>query len=50
MHLTQGGNRIVFGEVVEKLRGVGVSLESLPVDLPLISAIDPNDPLKAFEN
>ncbi|KAM7480714.1 hypothetical protein LguiB_005297 [Lonicera macranthoides] len=41
---------IVFEEVVEKLRGVGVSLESLPVDMPLISAIDPNDPLKAFEN
>ncbi|KAM7500726.1 hypothetical protein LguiA_025140 [Lonicera macranthoides] len=50
LHLTRCGNRIVFEEVVEKLRGVGVSLESLPVDMPLISAMDPNDPLKAFEN
>lgn len=43
------GNRIVFEEVVKKLKDEGVSLETLHVDLPLISEINPNDPLKAFE-
>ncbi|XP_021749307.1 GDSL esterase/lipase At5g45920-like [Chenopodium quinoa] len=50
LHLAQGGNRIVFEEVVKKLKEVGVSLELLPVDLPLFSEINPQDPLKAFEN
>ncbi|XP_056175758.1 GDSL esterase/lipase At5g45920 isoform X2 [Syzygium oleosum] len=50
LHLTQTGNRIVFDEVIMKLRDVGLSLESLPVDLPLISDIDPSNPLKSFEN
>jgi hypothetical protein len=50
LHLTQSGNRIVFDEVVKKLMNEeGLSLENLPVDLPLISEIDPNDPLKAFQ-
>ena len=49
MHLGQSGNRIVFEEVVMKLREADVSLEKLPVDLPLFSEIDPKDPLKAFE-
>lgn len=49
LHLTQSGNRIVFEEVVLKLREAGSSLENLPVDLPLIAEIDPNDPLKAFQ-
>lgn len=49
MHLSQAGNRIVFEEVVAKLKKAGLSVEKLPVDLPLISEIDPNDPLKAFE-
>lgn len=49
LHLTQRGNRIVFEEVVGTLRGEGLSLETLPVDLPLIAEIDPNDPLKAFK-
>ncbi|XP_048325891.1 GDSL esterase/lipase At5g45920 isoform X2 [Ziziphus jujuba] len=49
LHLTQMGNRIVFEEVVKKLKDEGVSLETLHVDLPLISEINPNDPLKAFE-
>nr|XP_011460297.1 PREDICTED: GDSL esterase/lipase At5g45920-like [Fragaria vesca subsp. vesca] len=48
LHLTPLGNRFVFEEVVAKLRDEGLSLESLPVDLPLIADIDPNDPLKAF--
>ncbi|PRQ29095.1 putative SGNH hydrolase-type esterase domain-containing protein [Rosa chinensis] len=49
LHLTLRGNRLVFEEVVAKLRDEGLSLESLPVDLPLIADIDPNDPLKAFQ-
>ncbi|KAF7120342.1 hypothetical protein RHSIM_Rhsim13G0185300 [Rhododendron simsii] len=48
LHLTQSGNRIVFEEVIKKLRDAGLSLDTLEVDLPLIAAIDPNDPLKAF--
>ncbi|KAI3439995.1 SGNH_hydro domain-containing protein [Psidium guajava] len=50
LHLTQTGNKIVFEEVIMKLRDVGLSLESLPVDLPLIGDIDPSNPLKSFEN
>ncbi|KAK2994559.1 hypothetical protein RJ640_017288 [Escallonia rubra] len=49
LHLTRGGNMIVFEEVVKQLRGSGLSLETLLVDLPLITAIDPNDPLKSFK-
>lgn len=49
LHLTQIGNRVVFEEVVKKLRDEGVSPENLPADLPLISEIDPNDPIKAFQ-
>lgn len=50
LHLTESGNKIVFEEVVMKLEEQGLSLETLPVDLPLIANIDPNDPLKAFQN
>lgn len=49
LHLTPRGNRLVFEEVVAKLRDEGLSLERLPVDLPLIADIDPNDPLKSFQ-
>ncbi|KAJ4703608.1 GDSL esterase/lipase family [Melia azedarach] len=49
LHLNQTGNRVVFEEVVMKLNEKGLSLEKLPVDLPLISEIEPNNPLKAFE-
>ncbi|KAF8409008.1 hypothetical protein HHK36_005079 [Tetracentron sinense] len=49
LHLTQSGNKIVFEEVVERLRKEGLSLETLPADLPLLSEIDPRDPLKAFQ-
>ncbi|XP_052203721.1 GDSL esterase/lipase At5g45920 [Diospyros lotus] len=49
LHLTQGGNRIVFEEVIKKMGEVGLSLETLPVDLPPLAEIDPNDPLKAFQ-
>ncbi|RDY05877.1 GDSL esterase/lipase [Mucuna pruriens] len=48
LHLSQSGNQVVFEEVITKLRDEGLSLESLPVDLPLIADIDPNDPLKSF--
>jgi len=48
LHLTNGGNQLVFEEVIKKLRDEGLSLESIPVDLPLVSDIDPNEPLKAF--
>lgn len=50
LHLTEGGNMIVFEEVTRRLEEAGISLESLAVDLPLFSEIDPNDPLKAFES
>ncbi|KAJ4846869.1 hypothetical protein Tsubulata_011873 [Turnera subulata] len=50
LHLAETGNKIVFEEVVKKLKEQGLSLETLPVDLPLIGNIDPENPLKAFEN
>jgi hypothetical protein len=40
----------VFEEVVKKLKEQGTSVENLPVDLPLIANIDPQDPLKAFQD
>lgn len=49
LHLNQTGNRVVFEEVVMKLKENDLSLEKLPVDLPLISEIDPKEPLKAFD-
>ncbi|XP_062095870.1 GDSL esterase/lipase At5g45920 [Humulus lupulus] len=49
LHLTPSGNRIVFDEVVRKLMEEGLSLETLKIDLPIISEIDPNDPLKSFQ-
>ncbi|KAJ1393993.1 SGNH hydrolase-type esterase domain [Sesbania bispinosa] len=48
LHLTQGGAQVFFEEVIRKLRDGGLCLESMPVDLPLISDIDHNDPMKAF--
>ncbi|CAL5346145.1 unnamed protein product [Camellia sinensis] len=48
LHLSQSGNKIVFEEVIGKLKEVGLSQETLPIDLPLIAEIDPNDPLKQF--
>ncbi|XP_020595894.1 GDSL esterase/lipase At5g45920 [Phalaenopsis equestris] len=50
LHFTASGNKILFEEVVEKLKESGFSPDALPVDLPLLSEIDPKDPLKAFEN
>ncbi|XP_010279161.1 PREDICTED: GDSL esterase/lipase At5g45920-like [Nelumbo nucifera] len=50
LHLTSIGNKLVFEEVVERLSQGGLSLETLPVDLPLLADIDPRDPLKAFQD
>lgn len=50
MHLNKGGQRVVFEEIILGLKGAGLSLETLPVDLPLIAEIDPKDPMKSFEN
>ncbi|XP_060191262.1 GDSL esterase/lipase At5g45920 isoform X1 [Lycium barbarum] len=49
LHLSQTGNKIVFEEILEALKKKGLSLETLPIDLPDITEIDPNDPLKSFE-
>ncbi|KAI4306405.1 hypothetical protein L6164_029685 [Bauhinia variegata] len=49
LHLAKSGNRVVFEEVISKLKDVGVLPEALPVDLPLLADIDPNDPLKSFQ-
>ncbi|KAG6581348.1 GDSL esterase/lipase, partial [Cucurbita argyrosperma subsp. sororia] len=49
LHLSRNGNTIVFEEVVQKLKEEGLSPEMLPADLPLLSEMDYNDPLKAFE-
>jgi len=48
LHLTPSGNRLVFEELVVKLRDEGLSPENLPVDLPLFTEIDIDDPLKSF--
>ncbi|XP_077228997.1 SGNH hydrolase-type esterase superfamily protein [Tasmannia lanceolata] len=50
LHLTASGNRIVFEEVVEKLKQESLSLETLALDLPLFFDIDAKDPLKTFRN
>lgn len=50
LHLSQNGSKVVFEEVIGRLREEGISLETLPFDLPLITEIDPNDPLKSFDN
>ncbi|KAK4399197.1 GDSL esterase/lipase [Sesamum angolense] len=49
LHLTGDGNKVVFEEVIGQLQEGGISLETLPADLPLWAEIDPNDPLKCFE-
>lgn len=50
LHLSSTGNNMVYEEIVTRLKEEGLSLENLQVDLPLISDIDPNDPLKAFQH
>ncbi|KAJ4981615.1 hypothetical protein NE237_032452 [Protea cynaroides] len=50
LHLTPSGNRVVFDEVVVKLRQEGLSLETLPVHLPLLADMDQSDPLRSFKD
>ncbi|CAA7402577.1 unnamed protein product [Spirodela intermedia] len=50
LHLTPDGNKIVFENLVEIIRHHGVSPEILPADLPLLTQIDPHDPLKSFDH
>ncbi|MCL7035420.1 hypothetical protein MKW94_021614, partial [Papaver nudicaule] len=50
LHLTPNGNKIVYEEVIKKLTKEGLNVETLSADLPLLSQIDPCDPLKAFQN
>lgn len=50
LHLTEKGSKVLFEEVVPRLKEEGISLESLPADQPLLSDIDAKDPLKSFEN
>ncbi|CAA0817827.1 GDSL esterase/lipase [Striga hermonthica] len=49
LHLTQDGNKVVFEEVIARLREKQIRPDTLPSDLPLLDEIDPNDPLKSFE-
>ncbi|KAL1834123.1 hypothetical protein DCAR_0104288 [Daucus carota subsp. sativus] len=49
LHLTCQGNKLVFDELISTLRKEGLSLDTLPMDLPALCEIDPNDPLKSFE-
>ncbi|XP_039123876.1 GDSL esterase/lipase At5g45920 isoform X1 [Dioscorea cayenensis subsp. rotundata] len=48
LHLTALGNRIVFEEVVLKLKEKGISLEAVPIDLPLFTDIDTDNPHKSL--
>ncbi|KZV53217.1 GDSL-motif lipase/hydrolase family protein [Dorcoceras hygrometricum] len=50
LHLTENGNKVVFEEVVARLKEQGISPETLPADHPLLSDIDAEDPIKSFEN
>ncbi|GER24475.1 GDSL esterase/lipase [Striga asiatica] len=49
LHLTRDGNKVVFEEVIARLREKQIRPDTLPSDLPLLDDIDPNDPLKSFE-
>ncbi|KAL8460601.1 hypothetical protein ACS0TY_032213 [Phlomoides rotata] len=50
LHLTPNGNKVVFEEVIAQLKDQKISPDNLPPDLPLFSQIDPNDPVKSFQN
>ncbi|KAI4374147.1 hypothetical protein MLD38_012176 [Melastoma candidum] len=49
LHLTETGNRIVFEEVIVKLKENGLTAEHMPVELPRIGDIDPINPLESFK-
>ncbi|KAK8955320.1 GDSL esterase/lipase [Platanthera guangdongensis] len=46
LHFTASGNGILFEEVVAKFKEMGVSIDNLPIDLPLFDKLDSYDPLK----
>uniref|UniRef100_A0A0D3GD10 Uncharacterized protein n=1 Tax=Oryza barthii TaxID=65489 RepID=A0A0D3GD10_9ORYZ len=41
--------RVVFEEVVFALKDASLGLEALPADLPLFCDMDPNNPVKSFD-
>lgn len=49
LHLSRVGNKVVFEEVTNTLKGEGIGAEDLVVDLPLIEDVDPKKPLTAFD-
>ncbi|KAL6493789.1 hypothetical protein OROGR_031698 [Orobanche gracilis] len=49
LHLAEKGNKLVFTELIKVLAEEQISAETLPADLPLYYQIDPNDPLRVFE-
>uniref|UniRef100_A0A0D9WM44 Uncharacterized protein n=1 Tax=Leersia perrieri TaxID=77586 RepID=A0A0D9WM44_9ORYZ len=49
LHLTPCGNRLVFEEVVFALKDASLGLDALPADLPLFCEMDPNNPVKSFD-
>jgi hypothetical protein len=50
LHLTAGGNRIVFDELVNVLNGISfLRADKLPMDFPPFSDIDPKNPGVAFQ-
>ncbi|KAG2286152.1 hypothetical protein Bca52824_045756 [Brassica carinata] len=50
LHLSRVGNKVVFEEVTNTLKGEGIGAEDLVVDLPLIEDVDPKKPLTAFDD
>ncbi|XP_078174870.1 SGNH hydrolase-type esterase superfamily protein [Carex rostrata] len=50
LHFTTLGNKVLFDEVVNTLKDLGLSDEKLPADLPYFYEVDPNDPSKTFGN
>lgn len=40
---------MVFEEVVFALKDASLGLEALPADLPLFCDMDPNNPVKSFD-
>jgi lysophospholipase L1-like esterase len=50
LHLTAGGNRIVFDELVNVLNGISfLRADKLPMDFPSFADIDPKNPGVAFQ-
>jgi hypothetical protein len=50
LHLTAGGSRIVFGELVNVLNSISfLRADKLPIDFPPFTDIDPKNPGVAFQ-